>query len=56
VIAAFSIAGTAAIVENDTDGIFATISSLAFVAYFLWIAAASVALLNLRSGSAAVRT
>lgn len=42
-LAAF--AGSAAIVEGDPQGLFASINSLAWLAYFLWIAALSIELI-----------
>lgn len=46
VIGVAAIAGTAAIVQNDPRGIFATINGLAWLAYFLWIAAVSIAMIR----------
>ena len=40
-----AIAGSAALVENDPGGPLATISVVSWLAYFVWIAAASVALI-----------
>jgi hypothetical protein len=47
-IAAAAILGSAAIVENDPAGVFATVNSLAWLAYFLWIAALAVSLVRAR--------
>jgi hypothetical protein len=44
-IAVPAVISTGAIVENDPQGVFASVNGLAWLAYFLWIAAASVALL-----------
>lgn len=41
-----AIGGSAALVENDPGGLFANISSFAWLAYFLWIAAASIGLIR----------
>jgi hypothetical protein len=43
-IAVAAILGSAAIVENDPAGVFATVNGFAWLAYFLWIAALAVAL------------
>jgi hypothetical protein len=43
-IAAVAILGSAAIVENDPAGPFAALNGLAWLAYFLWIAALAVSL------------
>lgn len=47
-IAAAAILGSAAIVENDPAGVFATVNGLAWLAYFLWIAALAVSLVLAR--------
>jgi hypothetical protein len=47
-IAAAAILGSAAIVENDPAGVFATVNSFAWLAYFLWIAALAVSLVLAR--------
>jgi hypothetical protein len=39
-----AIVGSAALVENDPSGRFATLNAVAWLAYFLWIAALSIAL------------
>jgi hypothetical protein len=44
-IAVAAIMGSAAIVENDPAGLFAAVNRLAWLAYFLWIAAVAVSLL-----------
>lgn len=41
-----AIVGSAAIVENDPAGLFAVINAVAWLAYFAWIAALSIALLR----------
>jgi hypothetical protein len=41
---AVAIVGSAAIVENDRAGIFAAVNGLAWLAYFVWIAAVAVSL------------
>jgi len=41
-----AIGGSAALVENDPTGLFATINAFAWIAYFLWISALSLALLS----------
>jgi hypothetical protein len=41
-----AISSTATLVENDPRGLFATINGLAWLAYFIWIAAGSVGLLR----------
>jgi hypothetical protein len=46
VIGLAAILGSAALVENDPAGIFATINGFAWLAYFLWIAALSMALIR----------
>jgi hypothetical protein len=46
-----AVAGSAAIVENDPLGFFATINGFAWLAYFLWIALLSVVLI--RAGAVA---
>jgi hypothetical protein len=46
VISVAAIVGSAAVVENDPAGLFAAISSFAWFAYFLWIAAVSIALIR----------
>jgi hypothetical protein len=43
-IAAAAFLGSAAIVENDPAGVFATVNGLAWLAYFLWVAALAVLL------------
>lgn len=43
-----AISGSAAIVENNANGLFAMVSSVASMGYFLWIAAVSVALIRAR--------
>lgn len=52
VIALAAVAGSAAIVENDPKGIFASINGLAWLAYFLWIGAVSVAMIRNRAAPA----
>jgi hypothetical protein len=44
-IAAAAFLGSAAIVENDPAGVFATVNGLAWLAYFLWVAALAVLLM-----------
>jgi hypothetical protein len=46
VIGVAAIAGSAAVVENDPVGLFAAINGFAWLAYFLWIAAVSIALIR----------
>ena len=41
-----AIGGAAALVENNPAGLFATINALAWLAYFLWIFALSIALIR----------
>ena len=41
-----AIVGSAAIVENDPDGLFASINGVAWLAYFVWIAALSMAMVR----------
>lgn len=48
VIGIAAIGGSAALVENDPGGLFATISAFSWLAYFLWIAAASIGLIRER--------
>jgi hypothetical protein len=48
VIGVAAISSTAALVENDPQGLFASINGFAWLAYFLWIAAISIGLI--RSG------
>jgi hypothetical protein len=48
VIGVAAISGSAAIVENSPTALFATIGGLAWLAYFLWIAALSIALIRTR--------
>lgn len=55
VLAFAAIASIAALVENDPKGLFVTINGLAWLGYFLWIAAVSIALLFLRSAPAQSR-
>jgi hypothetical protein len=43
-----AVVGSAALVENDPTGPFATINGVAWLAYFLWISALSIALIGLR--------
>lgn len=43
-----AIIGSAAIVENDPTGFFASVNAFAWLAYFLWIAAVSTALIRVR--------
>jgi hypothetical protein len=43
-----AIIGSAALVENDPNGLFATVNSFAWLAYFLWIAALSIGLIRAR--------
>ena len=43
-----AIIGSAAIVENDPAGLFASINAVAWLAYFLWIVALSIALILAR--------
>lgn len=40
------IASPATLLENDPHGAFATLNGLAWVAYFLWIAALSISLIR----------
>lgn len=47
-IAIAAAAGSAALVESDPAGLFATLSTYSWPAYFLWIAAASVRLIRER--------
>ncbi len=42
-----AICSTAAVLENDPGGLFATINGLAWLAYFLWIGALSVELIKI---------
>ncbi len=44
-----AIGGAAALVENDPGGLFATTSTFSWLAYFLWIAAASIGLIRERN-------
>jgi hypothetical protein len=46
VIGVAAIAGSAAVAENDPVGLFAAINGFAWRAYFLWIAAVSIALIR----------
>lgn len=46
VIGVAAIASTATLVENDPDGLWATVNGMAWLAYFLWIATISLALLR----------
>ena len=46
-----AILGSAAIVENDPTGFFATINAFAWLAYFLWITALSIALIRTRDNA-----
>ena len=48
VIGSAAIISSAAIVENNPMGPFATINGLAWLAYFLWIAAVSIELMRVR--------
>lgn len=41
-----AISGSAALIENDPKGLFAAINGFAWLAYFLWIAALSIALIR----------
>lgn len=41
-----AVISTAAIVENDPEGLFAAVNSIAWLLYFLWIAALSVELIR----------
>jgi hypothetical protein len=41
-----ALAGCAALVENDSSGLFASVNGFAWLAYFLWISALSVALIR----------
>ena len=43
-----AVAGSGAIVENDPAGLFASLNALAWLAYFVWIGALSVALILTR--------
>lgn len=43
-----AVLASAALVENDPTGPFATINAFAWLAYFLWISALSIALIRLR--------
>jgi hypothetical protein len=43
-----AILGSAALVENEPGGLFATTNSLAWLAYFLWIGALSIELIQAR--------
>ena len=45
-IGSAAILGSAAFVENDPAGVFAAINGFAWLAYFLWIAALSIALIR----------
>jgi hypothetical protein len=45
-IGSAAIVGSAALVENDPAGLFASINAFAWLAYFLWIAALSIALIR----------
>jgi hypothetical protein len=47
-----AIAGSAALIENDPSGLFATINAFAWLAYFVWIAALSIPLILARDISA----
>jgi hypothetical protein len=51
-IAAAAFLGSAAIVEKDPAGVFATVNRLAWLAYFLWIAALAVLLMPARDAPA----
>jgi hypothetical protein len=46
-VGAAAISSTATLVENDPEGFFAATNGLAWLAYFLWIAAMSIGLLRL---------
>lgn len=46
VIGVAAIASTATLVENDPQGLWATVNGLAWLAYFLWIALLSIVLLR----------
>jgi hypothetical protein len=48
VIGFAAIAGSTALVENDPNGLFATLNASAWLAYFLWISALSVELIRTR--------
>lgn len=50
-IGAAALVGTAAIVENQPDGMFTTINNLAWLAYFLWIAGLSIEQIRQRKPS-----
>lgn len=52
VLAVAAIVSIAALVENDPKGPLVTLNGLAWLAYFLWIAAVSVALLLVRPATA----
>jgi hypothetical protein len=41
-----AIVGSAALVENNPSGLFATINGFAWLAYFLWLAAMSIAMVR----------
>jgi hypothetical protein len=45
-IGSTALVGTLALVEDDPQGVFATINAVAWLAYFLWIGALSIALIR----------
>lgn len=45
-IGIMAVGGSAALVENNPGGLFATISGFAWLAYFLWLAAVSMAMVR----------
>ena len=53
VISAAAFLGSAAIVESDPAGVFATVNGVAWLAYFLWVAALAVLLVLARDESTA---
>jgi len=46
VLIGMAIVGSAALVENNPAGLFASINRFAWLAYFLWIAALSMAMVR----------
>jgi hypothetical protein len=48
-IGSTAIAGTATLIENDPRGLFATVNGFAWLGFFLWIAALSIALIRARA-------
>jgi hypothetical protein len=55
VVGSAAILGSAALVENNPTGLFATINGLAWLAYFLWIAAVSIELMRVRDPAPVIK-